>query len=148
MQILKWLSEQWFELFQTIGIVAGLFFSNYALRRDEQARRISSLNAIKQDYLEIWNKVYERPELVRVLNSSVDLDANPITTAEWLFIKLLVLHLDSVHRAIKAGLFVSVEGLQKDIEEFFKSPIPKVIWEKMKPLQDKEFVRFVEDSRK
>ena len=146
MEVFQWVGQNWFELLQTAGIGASLLFTGYSMRRDEKARRISNLSAIKQDYIAIWNTLYERPELGRVLDRTVDLNQHPISTPEWLFVKLLVLHLDSVHRAIKAGLFISVEGLQKDIKEFFKAPIPKAIWGKLKPLQDKDFVRFVEAS--
>jgi hypothetical protein len=146
MGVFQWLGQNWFELLQTVGIIASLLFTAYAMRRDEKARQISNLSAIKQDYIAIWNTLYERPELARVLDRTVDLNRHPVSTAEWLFVKLLILHLDSVHRAIKAGLFVSVEGMQRDIEEFFKSPIPKAVWDKLRPLQDKEFVRFIETS--
>jgi len=148
MRAVQWLGQNWFELLQTAGIGASLLFTAYSVRRDEKARQFSNLSAIKQDYIAIWNTLYERPELARVLDRTVDLNRHPASTAEWLFVKLLILHLDSVYRAIEAGLFVSVEGLQKDIEEFFKAPIPKAIWKKLRPLQDKEFVRFIEASMK
>jgi hypothetical protein len=148
MGVFQWIGHNWFELLQTAGISASLLFTAYAMRRDEKARQISNLSAIKQDYIAIWNTLYERPELARVLDRTVDLNRHPVSTGEWLFVKLLILHLDSVHRTIKAGLFVSVEGMQRDIEEFFKSPIPKAVREKLRPLQDKEFARFVEASMK
>jgi hypothetical protein len=45
---------------------------------------------------------------------------------------------------MKARMFVKLEGLQTDVKEFFASPIPRAVWERMKPLQDAGFVRFVE----
>jgi hypothetical protein len=144
MGLLIWISTRWFELLQTSGIIASLLFSAYAMRRDEQARQISNLAAFKQDYTQIWNRLYDRPELSRVLNRDVDLTRHPVSTAEWLFVKLLIVHLDSVHRAMRAGLFVPLEGLQVDIKDFFSAPIPKAVWHELRPLQDSQFVQFVE----
>jgi hypothetical protein len=148
MEALHWLGEHWFDLLQTVGIIGGLLFTGYTFRRDERARSIGNLIAIKQQHREIWAELYQRPALFRVLKPDVDLIGQPISNEEWLFVKLLVLHLDSVHRAAKAGMFVTLEGLQKDIKDFFSSPIPKSVWEKVKPFQDQEFVVFVEASLK
>jgi hypothetical protein len=85
--------------------------------------------------------------LARVLEKRVDLEVQPASLQEWLFVKLLILHLDTVYHAMKAEMFVSLEGLQKDIKEFFSAPIPWTIWEKLKPFQDEDFVEFVERCR-
>jgi hypothetical protein len=140
---LHWIGEHWFDLLQTVGIIGGLLFTAYTVRKDERARQIGNLIAIKQQNREIWKELYERPKLVRVLSKEVDLNREPISTEEWLFVKFLILHLDTVHRAMKAGMFVELEGLQKDIKDFFSSPIPRAIWEKLKWLQDDDFVKFV-----
>lgn len=34
-----------------------------------------------------------------------------------------------------------------DVAWFFSLPIPKAVWEKLKPLQDEEFVAYVEECR-
>lgn len=43
-------------------------------------------------------------------------------------------------------MFVKLEGMQKDIKAFFSLPIPKAVWEQVKPFQDEDFVEFVENS--
>jgi hypothetical protein len=144
MGLVRWFSTNWFEFLQSLGIIGGLFLSAHAARRDEQARRITNLNAIKQDYIQIWNKVIERPELGRVLERSADLREHPITAAERAFVKELIVHLDTVHRTMRIGMFVELEGLRKDVGGFFKSPIAMSIWQEFREVQDKEFVRFVE----
>ena len=144
MGVSPWIAEHWFELIQTIGIICGLLFTAYTTRKEERARKIGNLVAIKQQYREIWKELYGRPKLSRVLQRDVDLAKKPISDEEGLFVKLLILHLDTVHRAMKARMFVKLEGLQTDVKEFFASPIPRAVWERMKPLQDAGFVRFVE----
>jgi hypothetical protein len=144
MEGLQWIGEHWFDLLQTVGIIGGLLFTAYTTRKDDRSRKIANLIAIKQQYREIWKELYDRPQLARVLEKWVDLEAQPTSLQEWLFVKLLILHLDAVHHAMKADMFVSLEGLQKDVKEFFSAPIPRAIWEKLKPFQDKDFVEFVE----
>jgi hypothetical protein len=53
----------------------------------------------------------------------------------------------SVYHAIRDGTLIKPEGLRKDIQSFFALPIPRAVWERVKPLQDREFVKFVEASR-
>src|SRR5438034_661476 len=113
MEIWHWIGEHWFELLQTVGIISGFLFTCYTIRRDDRARRISNLIAVKQQYREIWTELYKRPQLFRVLKKNVDLHEQPISDEEWLFVKMLILHLDAVHRAMKAGMFVTLEGLRK-----------------------------------
>jgi hypothetical protein len=86
--------------------------------------------------------------LSRVLKHDVDLNKEPISDEEWLFVKMLILHLDTVRRAIKARMFVKIEGLREDVRDLFALPIPKAVWEKIKPFQDKDFVAFIEDCLK
>ena len=146
MEGIQWIGEHWFDLLQTVGIVGGLLFTARTTLKDDQSRKIANLIAIKQQYREIWKELYDRPQLGRMLEKGVNLNTHPISTEESLFVKLLILHLDTVYRAMKAGMFVSLEGLQEDVREFFSSPIPRTIWSKMRPYQDKDFVRFIEWS--
>lgn len=144
MEASSWITQHWFDLFQTAGIIGGLLFTAYTVRREGRARKISSLIALKQQHLDIWKDLYEKPKLFRVLKKNVDLSKHPITDEESLFVKFLILHLDTVRRAMDSGLFVKLEGLQTDVSEFFSAPIPKAIWEQLKPLQDKDHVTFVD----
>jgi hypothetical protein len=139
-----WLAEHWFDLAQTVGILGGLLFTAHAIRRDEKARTITNTIAVNEQYSRIWHEFYERPELARILNPDVDLNKQPVSSNEALFVKTLLLHLDVVRRTMEAGIFVKIQGLQKDIRDFFALPIPKAIWEKIKPFQDRDFVMFVE----
>ncbi len=145
MEAFPWLAENWFDLLQTVGIVGGLIFTAVSLRKDDRAREIANLLAVNQQYRSIWKELYDQPKLFRVLQRDVNLKDHPVTDEERLFVKQLIVHLDTVRRAMKAGLFVKLEGLQADVREFFSLPIPQAVWEKLKPLQDADFVAFVED---
>jgi len=144
MGVSAWVAEHWFELLQTVGIIGGLLLTAYTLRKDEKARKVSNLIAINAQYERIWNEFYARPMLHRVLRPDVDLGKEPISDDEQLFVKTLIFHLDAVRRAMDAGVFVEIQKLQKDIQNFFAFPIPHAIWNKIKPFQDEDFVEFIE----
>jgi len=45
----------------------------------------------------------------------------------------------------REGMFVKLQGLRADVKDFMSLPIPKRVWERLKPFQDDEFVAFVEE---
>jgi len=141
----QWFIENWFVLLQSIGIIAGLIFTAVALQTDAKVRRIQNLLTLTEHHREIWTKLYERPELSRLLSSDRE---RPATVAEELFVNLVVLHLNSVYLATKQGVFTQPEGLQRDIQGFFTLRVPRAVWNRLKVLQDEDFVRFVETAMK
>jgi hypothetical protein len=137
-----WISEHWFDLLQTVGIVASLLLAAYTTWKDDRARKITNSIAINDQHRKIWKDIYEHPELARVLD--MEADAKDISVGEELFVTTIVAHLSTVFRAMKDGEFVKLEGLQNDVREFFLLPIPKAVWAKIKPFQDGHFIAFVE----
>src|SRR5258705_3071489 len=144
----QWLTRNWFTLLQSIGIVASLVFNATALRADTKSRRVTNLIAITTHHREIWAELYDRPELARVLELDPDLKNEPVTREEEIFTRTLILHLNGAYHAIKDGMLVEPDGLGRDIQSFFALPIPGIIWEELKPLQDIDFVQFVERYRR
>jgi hypothetical protein len=145
MGIFSWMAEHGLDL-DTMAVTASLLIAAYTTFKDEKARKIGNLLAVSHQYREIWKEVYDQPQLFRILKRDVDLNKEPISNSERLFVKLLILHLDTVYRAMKAGMFVKLQGLRKDIKDFCSLPIPKAVWETMRPLQDKDFIKFVESA--
>jgi hypothetical protein len=144
MEASQWIGQHWFDLLQSAGIIGGFLFTAHTLRKDGQARTVSNTIAINEQYSRIWHEFYERPALSRILKKDVDLNEQPVSDEEARFIKTLILHLDTVRRTMAAGIFAEIQGLRKDIRDFFTLPIPKAVWEKIKPFQDGDFVAFVE----
>jgi len=142
------MTVHWFDLLQTVVIVGGLLFTAYATLRDERAHKVGNLIAVTGQHREIWSVLYEDPRLSRVLKKDVDLEKEAITEQEALFVKLLILHLGTVYRAMKERMFVQLEGLQNDIREFFSLPIPKEIWRRYQQFQDKDFAEFVSNCQR
>jgi hypothetical protein len=44
-------------------------------------------------------------------------------------------------------MVLAPEELRADISSFFALPIPRVVWERSKPFQNREFISFVESYR-
>ena len=147
MGFLGWVEEHWFTLLQTLGIVGGLIFSGLGFRLDVKSRRISNLIALTAGHRDIWSEFYRRPELARVLNPNVNLQEAPITETERLFVTLIIVHLSCTYHALENALSVKPDALRQDIKGLFSLPIPRAVWENMKSLQDREFVKFVEGTR-
>lgn len=142
----QWIAEHWFDLLQTVGIVGSLLLATYTTRKDERARRIGNSIAINEQYREIWKEVFQHPKLGRVIAKDADVAKQPVSVEEELFVTMIITHLSTIFRAWKHGEFVELEGLQKDVQGFFTLPIPKIVWEEFKPVQDRRFVVFVEKS--
>jgi hypothetical protein len=143
----SWFSEHWFDLLQTVGIVGSLWIAVISLRSEAKTRRIANLLAITASHREIWKEFLNNPRLVRVRDAVADTAKQPVTDAERMFVTFVILHISGVHYAMKDQLVVTVEGLRRDIAQFFSLPIPREVWEKVKVLQNDDFVAFVELCR-
>jgi hypothetical protein len=144
MEFLRWLNQHWFTLLQSIGIVGGLIFTGISFLTDAKDRKVTNLIAVTHEHRDIWTQLYKRPELWRVLNRFPDLTKLPVTAEEQLFVNFVILHLSSVYEAMKNSMFFEAPGLGRDLKHLFSLPIPRFVWEKMKPLQDPKFIEFVE----
>lgn len=147
MEVLHWVANHWFELLQTF-LGGGIVFFAYSIRKDTRARRITNLIAINGERREAWEKIYEYPELERVLSKDANIKERPVSTGEELFVTSLILHLNTAYQAMNHGEFITLEGLQRDVQDFFSLPIPRSVWEQNKRLQNSDFVEFVEKTLK
>ncbi len=147
MEFLNGVRDNWFVFLQSLGIIAGLFFTGFALLIDARVRKVANLFEVTKQHREIWTLLYSREDLKRVMNPNANIGDSPVTEDEKLFVNLLILHLASSHRASKAGMFSLPTELDADIKTFFSWPIPRAVWEMMRPLQEPDFAAFVERHR-
>ena len=145
MGIWGWISQNWFDLFSAVGIISGLWFTAISLRSETKTRRIANLLTLTHNQRELLQVFYKNLELTRILDASADTASPPINRGEMIYTSALIQHLSSAYRAMQSDLTVKPEGLRRDVREFFELPIPKAVWEKIKPFQDRDFVEFVED---
>jgi hypothetical protein len=74
MEIGGWASQNWFNLFSAIGIMAGLSFTTYSLRSETKTRQIANLLTITANHREIWKEFLNNPKLARIRDASADND--------------------------------------------------------------------------
>jgi hypothetical protein len=148
MGIWDWVSQNWFNLFSAIGIIAGLWFTAFSLRSATKTRRVANLLTITANHREIWKEFLNNPKLARVRDAAADMAKQPVTDAERVFVNLVIQHINSVYYAMNDQLVVKYEGLRRDIAQFFSLPIPQAVWERMKVFQNDALVRFIEECRK
>ena len=101
----EWVTNNWFSLLQSLGIICGLFFTATAIRRDTAARRASDLLSLSERHQELWSELYRRPELSRIRRKEVDLLAEPVTAAETEFLRLVFVHFHVGWLLVKRGGF-------------------------------------------
>ena len=146
MGILGWAEKHGIEVLQTASLLVGLFTAVHSVRTDTKERKIGNLFALTNAHREIWSRLYERSELARVLMVSVNLNREPVTAEEELFVHTLILHLRAAFKARKLGMQFDDDAVAADIRQFLNRSIPREVWEKSKVFQDADFIAFVERS--
>jgi hypothetical protein len=128
MELLNWIAAHGFDVLGAIGIIAGLLFTGFSFRQDAKVTRIQNLLTITRNHREIWSELYRQPELSRVLDPKADIVTKPITTAERLFVRFVILHLKSAIEAGESGVYAGPSNLKSDVSSFFSRPIPRRVW--------------------
>ena len=141
-----WLEANWFNFIQTAGIFLGLLFTALALRRDVRERRLSNLLALKTEHRELWSIIHENPRLARILDSEVDLIANPITEEETVFLRQMIVHFAVSWQSLRDGMTLNPDGFKRDVSAIFSLPLPRAAWREVRDIQHPEFVAFVEEA--
>jgi hypothetical protein len=147
MGIGDWLANNLFNLLSAAGIIGSLWFTAISLRSETKTRRIANLLTITANHREIWKVFLNDKGLARVRDAAADTTKQPVTDAERVFVTFVILHMSSVFHAMSDQLVVKVEGLRRDIAQFFSLPITREVWEKIQVLQNEDFVAFVESCR-
>ena len=144
----QWLAENWFNLFSSIGILGGLWFTAVSLHSETKTRRVANLLTITINYREIWKEFFSTPELARVIDPAANVAKKPVTPDEEFFVNTVISHTSSVYEALKDELLIKQEGLRRDVKSFFSLPVPKAVWTKVKLLQNQDFAAFIDSSLK
>ena len=143
-----WLADNWFELFSSIGIIGGLWFTAVSLRSETKTRRVANLLTITANHREVWKEFFISPELARVIDPSANVAKMPVTPAEDFFVHMIISNTSSMYEALKDELVTKQEGLRRDVKSFFSLPVPKAVWNTTKLLQNQDFAAFIESSMK
>ena len=144
-ELMRWLAEHGKDTLETGGLICGLFYTAASFNAEAKERRVSNLMELAAGHRDLWLKLIEKPELARILQAKVDLKKTPVTVVEERFVHLLITHLAVTFEALKSGVLPGLDGLQKDVGDFFALPIPKQVWHWSRRFQQAAFVSFVEE---
>ena len=144
MELFAWIGSHWIDLVQTAAIIAALLFTRSSLLWDARVRQVGNSIQLSEHHRSLWERLLRDPQLGRILNPNPNTRKKPITPAEEMFVIFIIIHLSDTYYAMKTGFYQRPEGLTKDVQQFFSLPIPRQVWEKVKALQESEFVEFVD----
>src|SRR5437868_1298696 len=99
MYLLRWISGDWLDLIQTVGVVFGLLATAHSIREETKSKKVGNALALTQNHRELWSMVIQNPTLKRVLDEKVNINRMPPTLDEELFVQMLILH---IRTALKA----------------------------------------------
>lgn len=133
------------ETLETVGLLAGLYFTGASFRADAKERRLSNLMSLAGSHRELWMEIDQRPDLGRLLKADADLEKDPITASERRFAHLLITHFAVSYEALRTGLITDIAGLRKDVRAFFSLPLPFEVWKWSREFQSGELVAFVDE---
>jgi hypothetical protein len=150
----SWISENWFSLIQSLGIVLGLWFTMGSFRqatdssRDEaKAREIGNILAITVAHRALWGEASKREGLSRLFKERLDC-VEPISIEEEEFLNLVFVHYEMGWQMAEGGSVLTPQTLAKDIKGFLSLPLPYAVWNKTKETRNARFVEFVERALK
>jgi hypothetical protein len=152
----QWFAENWLNLSTALAIMGSWWSSIFALRKqtkamesDAKSRRVANQIALTANYCEIKKVFLRYPELLsRVTDPTADVAKQPVTPAEEAYVNMVMSQTNSVYEALKDDLLTKQDGARRDVKDFFTLPIPKAVWQKAKPLQNHDFVAFIDSSLK
>lgn len=135
------------DLLNAAGVVGGLLFTGYSLHSEIQTRRIANLLTLTESHRDVWRELIRDSRLQRILEPHPELELQPVTLEEEVFVNLVIQHLSIVFHTLRDDLTIPPEGLRRDVWQFFSLPIPEAVWNKVKVLQNDAFVAHVESCR-
>ena len=142
-----WILQNWFDLFSTVGILGSFWVAIKTLRDESKTRRTANLLTITANHREIWKEYLGNSKLARVRDADADIAKRPITEAEEVFVTFVILQVSNTYYAMKDELVIKLDGLRRDVAQFLSLPIPNAVWNKIKVIQNDDFVSFVESCR-
>ncbi|KKR13591.1 MAG: hypothetical protein UT42_C0044G0010 [Candidatus Falkowbacteria bacterium GW2011_GWA2_39_24] len=100
---MEWIQNNWFNVLQSIGIIASVLFTAYVVRVSNKSKKVENLLLLNQYHREIWLYYLDNPHLSSIFKKDIPEDYNP-TDIENRFVSIIILHLNTAFLATKAGV--------------------------------------------
>lgn len=142
-----WLSEHWYSLLESIGIIVGLIFTGVTVQRDLEARRVAEYLTLATQHRRLWGQLHRRKVLRHLLDADRDIRFHPVTHEETHFLRQIFVHYHTSWLISReGGLLLPRSVLAADAGNFFHLPVPHHAWEQIKGGFQAEFVSFIADA--
>lgn len=138
------LSQDIFQLIQSIGLIISFLLSFITFLVSIRMTKINNGLLIAQHHRELWLEYCRNDKFYRLFEEEVDLIKSPLSFQEKQFVNMIFLHMEESLSASKKRGAYKIEGLQYDILDMLTYPIPMIVWQEYTPYYDKLFVNFVE----
>ena len=145
-ELQTWLNQNWFNVIQTLGIIATGLLAILTLSRETRARRFGDYLVVVNQHRELWREAYCRSELARVFQPDVDLIAAPVSVAEEEYLNLVIDHFHTGWLLARERVILRTEVLAADACHFFTLPLPRQVWESTLQGRDPKFVQFIKEA--
>ena len=140
------LKDNFIEVGTALGGLLSAVIAITSFYSAKNSEKIDSQFSVDESYERVWSKHNGNPELKRVTLDDVDLKNEPVTLEEERFILLLLNHVTSTIKAIKGGKYEKPDGMELDIQTFFKKPIPNAVARKFFDMQSKDVQALLEQT--
>jgi hypothetical protein len=137
------LAANWFNVIQTLVLVATLTVAISALRSSERATKGSNRLAIVANNRQIWGQLTTNYRLQSVMRPTME-PSGHVTESEFNFINQCIGQAAIVFDLVQMGGIGPIEGARRDIHDTFNLPAFKAVWEINKPYRDVAFVEYIE----
>jgi hypothetical protein len=139
-EFISWVRDNWAGVLATIGGIVGVATFRQAAEkadRDEYAMLVQQHNALGAE-------ARERRDLDRILLANVNLEHEPPTAVEMMFLNDVIVHFESGWKLALKNTVLTQKTYTADVRKFFSHPLPREVWERTKDGRNPEFVRFIE----
>lgn len=138
-----WLTEQWFSLAQSLGIIAGFVVASRALSLDSRYRRAELHFMMTASHREIWEHYVNKPSLASTLDPARNIVVHPPLPSEERFVLLVLLHTATVFHAVELNALNQWPGWHADVKALFSLPVPGAVARRFLEFQEPAFRQFL-----
>jgi hypothetical protein len=142
-EFISWVQGNWATIIGSVVAVVGVFFTMVTFRQSaEKADREDYTNLAEQHQV-LWKEARDREDLKRICQPLVDLDSEPITLVERLYLNEIFIYFESGWKLAQRNTVLSLKAYTTDVLVFFAFPLPHAAWEQSKAGRNPKFVRFI-----
>lgn len=100
---ISYVRENWLNVVTATGVIGSLWIGIKKSNRDAKDKADEKLERAGDRHVELWTRMSKEPGLKRILQTELDVRAEPISVEEEEFINLVMVHFLKTWRLAKNG---------------------------------------------